>query len=79
MAPLAWDIRARPAHIEVDIAALDPAEVGEPLPKCLKPRLRLRVDLGIGHQHADAPHPPVLLRPGRQRRSRCHAAEEGDE
>src|SRR5439155_12459417 len=69
----------RPPHVDSYIATVNPAEIGKPLPECLKSRLRLRIRLRIADQHANAPHAPTLLRPRRQRHRRGRAAEEGDE
>src|ERR1700686_786126 len=78
MALLARDIRARPAHIDAEVTAVNPAEAGEPLPEYLNPRLPLRIGLGILHQHADPPPAAVLLR-ARRERPRRRTAEQGDE
>jgi hypothetical protein len=78
MTPLRHDIRPRPTYRDANVAALDPAEIGEPLPECCKPRLRLLIGLDKGQQHADAPHAGVLLRPRRQRPRRSRAAKTAD-
>ena len=38
-----------PSHIDAQVAAFDPAEVGKCLPKCLQSRLRLLIGFWIGH------------------------------
>jgi hypothetical protein len=71
-----------PAIVEADVVALSPTKLLESGSKRLEQRLKFRVAFRSRHQHADAPHPPVLLRPHRarpkQRGRRC-AAEEGEE
>ncbi len=54
------------ASFDVNIAALGPSALFEPLPKRRKARLRFRVVFGVAHQHADAPHAVCLLRIGRR-------------
>ncbi len=68
----------RKAIVDADIAALRPSEPFEPLPECREACLHFRIVLGIGHQHADAPHPLGLLR-ARRERPRRRAAEQRDE
>jgi hypothetical protein len=51
-----------PAIFNLDLAALGPAELGEPVPKRANARLSFRVSFRKIHQHADAPHLPGLLR-----------------
>ena len=48
--------------IDPDVPALRPAELLQSLPEYGDVGLSLRGVLGIGHQHADAPHPIRLLR-----------------
>src|SRR5262249_17064680 len=69
----------RPASVDSDVAALRPAELLERLAECSDPSLSFRVALGIGHQHANKPHPLGLLRSCRQRPRSRRAAEQRDE
>src|SRR5262245_54171760 len=51
----------RKAPIEPDIATLNPAQLREPI------ALKNTIGWVTTHQYPDPPHPPVLLRPSRQR------------
>jgi hypothetical protein len=69
----------REAIVEVEIAPLQPSASFESPPECCDARLRFRIVLGDAHEHADTPHPVRLLRPRRERPSRCCTADERDE
>src|SRR5262249_29116708 len=64
-------------HIDLDIAAIQPAKLCESLLKSCNPRLPLRVITGP-HQHSDVSYSLGLLRP-RGERPRRRAAEQRDE
>jgi hypothetical protein len=64
-------------HIDLDIAAIQPAKLCESLLKSCNPRLPLRVITGP-HQHSDVSHSLGLLRAHRER-PRCRAAEQRNE
>src|SRR5262245_18019754 len=68
------DIPAGQADIDAEVAALDPAEVGECGSESLGP-----TNISGTDQHADAPQPSVLLRPRRQRPRRRRCAKDGEE
>jgi hypothetical protein len=72
-------IAAREASFDVNIAALGPSTLFEPLPKRSKARLRFRIVFGVANQHTDAPHPVCLLRRGGERPHNRRAAEQYDE
>ena len=58
-------LRWRPkASFDLNIAALGPSALFEPLPKRRKTRLGFRVVFGVAYQHADASHTVCLLRSG---------------
>ena len=61
----------REAIVEADIATLRPSASFQPLPERCEARLRFRIVLGDGHEHADAPHPAGLLRARRERPRRA--------
>ena len=60
-------IAAREASFDVNIAALGPSALFEPLPKRRKARLRFRIVFGVANQHTDAPGPACLLGSGGER------------
>src|SRR6266852_261200 len=61
-------------------AALRPPELLESLPERRDDRLSFRAALGkVPHQHPDAPHALVLLRPRSERPGDRHTADERDE
>src|SRR5262249_13897935 len=66
-----------PMHIDLDIAAIQPAKLCESLLKSCNPRLPQRVITGA-HQYSDVSYSVRLLRPRRER-PRRHAAEQRDE
>src|SRR5262249_684203 len=68
-----------PAGVDADVAAVEPAQLREPLQGRRSAGLKLRVVSGAGHQHADAPHPLRLLRARREGPSRRRTAEQRDE
>src|SRR5262249_23953260 len=55
-------IGGAPAKFDPKIAAFRPPQLREPSPQSCNLRLRDRIILRIGHQHADQPHPVRLLR-----------------
>src|SRR5260370_25426069 len=77
--PKASDIAARPAVFDREVLSFRPAELVEALPQGVEARLPFRVALADGHEHADAPHPPGLLRPPRHRPHHRRTAENRDE
>src|SRR5262245_19526813 len=72
-------IACPPARIELDIDAISPAQLPQPLPKCRESGLPFTIVRIRMHQHADAPHWPRLLRAHRHRPCRHRAAEHRDE
>src|SRR5262245_47051863 len=72
-------IACPPARIELDIDAISPAQLPQPLPKCSETGLRFSIVRIRMHQHADAPHWPRLLRAHRHRPCRRRAPEQRDE
>src|SRR5205814_9209838 len=67
-----------PAHVHAKIASFVPSQVLKYLPKRSEMGLPFHIRFVPADHHADAPHPPVLLRPRRQRTGGS-AAEEGNE
>jgi len=67
-----------PVNVDLDVAALRPAELLQLVPERGNAGPSFRVALGVGHQRADPPHPLALLRARRERPSR-RAAEECNE
>src|SRR5262245_30373126 len=67
-----------PAAIDADVAAVEPAQLREPLEERRYAGLKLRIVSGAGHQHADTPYALALLRP-RSDRPGGRAAEQRDE
>src|SRR2546421_8126773 len=69
-----------PAIVDADVAAIDPAEVAQPIFERSDPQPRLWIIGSERHQDADAPHAFGLLRSRRQRpRGSRRAAEQRDE
>jgi hypothetical protein len=66
-----------PMHIDLDIAAIQPAKLRESLPKSCNPRLPLRV-ITYPHQYSDISYSLPLLCPYRERPHR-RAARQRDE
>jgi hypothetical protein len=60
--PNAVEVSSAPAILNLHIAAVCPAQLLKPLQKCFDVALRFGITFGVRHQHADAPHPVVLLR-----------------
>src|SRR5262249_56432816 len=71
-------IGGAPAGVDPDVAAVEPAQLREPLHERRYAGLKLRIVSGAEHQHADAPHPLALLS-ARRERPCCRAAEQHDE
>src|SRR5262249_978470 len=67
-----------PAIVDSDVSVLHPPKLLQPVPERRDPCLCFLIALGIGHQHADAPHTVPLLRPRRERPCGW-AAEQRDE
>src|SRR5262245_44156451 len=67
--------------IESNIAILHPAELSQSTFERREPSLIFRIVLRVGHQHADAPHRPRLLRARRERprSGGCRAAKKREE
>src|SRR5262249_36931814 len=65
--------------IDADVAAIDPAQLREPLHECRHASLKLWIVRGARHQYPDAPHSLRLLRARRERPHCCRAAEQRDE
>jgi len=63
---------------DVDVAALCPSKLFEPLQECRETRLVFGVVLRRAHEHADVPHPVSFLRL-RRKRPRRRAAEQRNE
>src|SRR5262249_475884 len=59
--------------VDPHVAADCPAQFREPLGKRHNASLRFRVVCGEVHEHANAPHPPRLLRARRERPRHCAA------
>jgi hypothetical protein len=72
-------VASEPAIVNLDLAALGPTQLPERLPKRGNAGLSFRIAFRKIHQHANAPHPLALLRPRRERPSRCRASEKRDE
>ena len=66
---------ARPAGVDVHVAAVSPAQLLQPLMECKVARLSVRILRSGARKHADAPHALWLLRAHRHR-PRCHCAAE---
>ena len=77
--PNALVVGRRPAAVDLDVAAGNPAQLRQLLHERRHADLRLRMVGGEGHQHAAAPHPLRLLRPRRERPCHRSAAQERDE
>ena len=74
------NVGSGPARVDPDVAALRPPELLEFLPERRDDRPCFRDVLGkVAHQHPDAPHALVLLRPRRERPRRHRAAKKCDE
>src|SRR5215469_10088373 len=68
------------ASVDADIAAFRPSTLFQPLPECREASLGFRMVLGERYEHADAPHPIMLLRAHPERPRGCRrAAEQCDE
>src|SRR5512132_1913665 len=72
-------ISSRLAYVELEVAALRPAERLKPLTKCDHVGLSHRVALGKSCHHADAPHPLALLRPCHERPAARRPTKQRDE
>src|SRR5215468_4955785 len=73
------DSRTTAAAIDADVAAVEPAQLREPLEERRYAGLKLRIISGAGHQHADAPHALALLRARRERPCSHRTAKQRDE
>jgi hypothetical protein len=74
------NVGSGPASVDPDVAALRPPELLEFLPERRDGRPCFRGVLGkVAHQHPDAPHALVLLRPRRERPRRRSATKKCDE
>jgi len=60
-------IAAGPTIVALEVAPFNPAQALQALQQRRDIGLSFRVALGVSHEHADAPHPLVLLLPRRQR------------
>jgi len=69
-------LAGEPAIFNLDVAALGPAQLGEPLPERGNTGLSFRIAFRKVHQHADPPHPLRLLRARRKRPRDRRAAEQ---
>src|SRR5262249_12370200 len=75
----AVEIRSAPAVIDSHVVTDGPSQLRQRLHECSDAGLCFLVVCGLGHEHADAPHPLALL-PARRKRPRCRrAAEQRDE
>jgi hypothetical protein len=72
-------IAAGPTIVDLDVAPFNPAQALQALQQRRDIGLSLRIALGVSHEHADAPHPLGLLRPGRERPCGRRAAEKRNE
>jgi hypothetical protein len=72
------DVIAVPPKVHPHVAAIGPAQARKRLRERRNESLRQRIVFVERHEHADAPHPPALLRPRRERPC-CRAAERSDE
>ncbi len=71
----ALGIARGPASVDLHVAAVDPAQLLQPLQECGEAGLPFHIVRGERHEHADAPHAVRWLRARRERpcRSRCAA------
>src|SRR5262249_33753543 len=75
----ALGITGAPSDVDVRVASLGPAQLGQSLQECGEARLRRRIVGRKIYQYADAPCPFGLLRPRRKRPRGRRAADERDE
>src|SRR6266851_3892711 len=68
-----WIVGGKPAILNLDVAALGPAQLGEPFPKRGNADLPFWIAFRKVQQNSDAPHPLRLLRVRCERPS-CHSA-----
>jgi hypothetical protein len=66
-------------RVDVHVAALGPAQFGEPLPEGCNADLPFRIVREEVREHADTPHPLALLCPRRDWPRRRRAAKQDDE
>jgi len=71
--PRSFWIAGEPAILNLDVAALGPAQLGEPFPKRGNADLPFWIAFRKVQQNSDAPHPLRLLRVRCERPS-CHSA-----
>src|SRR5262249_12777026 len=76
--PYASRVTAGPAIIDAYVAAFYPSQLLKPLLQCFDPNLSFCI-VRDTHEHANAPHPPGLLRARCQRQCDSRAAEQRDE
>src|SRR5262249_24445961 len=70
-------VGSAPAEVDAQVAALDPAELLQTIPKRRDPALNFRIILGVRDQRGEPPH--VLLGECRERPRDPRAAEQRDE
>jgi hypothetical protein len=68
-----------PTILHLNVLSRQPAELLEPLSKCIDTVASFRIIFGNSEQHADARHRAALLRARRERPHSCRAAEQRDE
>jgi hypothetical protein len=76
---LAFDVVLAPACVDLNIAAVGPAQLLQDLLERRESGLTIWIIRDRVHQHADPPHLLGLLRPGTKRPCGRHAADERDE
>src|SRR6478672_6150602 len=67
-----------PVNVDPDVAAVNPAKLPEPVPKCRLAHLSIAI-VCTCLQDANTAHTLALLRPSTERPRRCRAAEQHDE
>src|SRR5262249_55783823 len=72
-------IGGAPAGVDTDVAAVEPAQLREPLHERRYAGLKLRIVSGAEPQPVDAPHPIALLSARSERPCCSRAAEQRDE
>src|SRR5262249_41844676 len=73
------NIASAPAVLDLNVVPDSPAQLLQSLQERRVAGLRLRIVRGVGHEHADAPHPLTLLRARRERPAGRSTAKQRDE
>jgi len=67
------------AKVDLDVLSFDPTELLKLLSERRDLQLRIRIDFGVTHHHADPPHALGLLRAHTGRPADSRTANKGDE